>query len=353
MAIKYGRPIESRVRVVPAEAKARAETPPLELTTRLRRNRRTEWARRMVRENVLTTNDLIWPMFVADGPRAPVASMPGVDRLPIDEIVRAAERAAKLTIPCIALFPYTDPTLRDETGSEALNAENLICRAVRAVKQAVPEVGVLCDVALDPYTSHGHDGLMHEGTILNDETVAVLVRQALVQAEAGCDIIAPSDMMDGRVGAIRAGLDAAGFTDVQIMAYTAKYASAFYGPFRDAVGSSATLTGDKRTYQMDPGNTDEALREAELDIAEGADMIMVKPGLPYLDILQRVKDAFGMPTFAYQVSGEYAMVMAAAQNGWIDGDKAMVETLIAFKRAGADGVLSYFAPRVAEKLLKS
>jgi porphobilinogen synthase len=353
MAIKYGRPIESRVRVVPAEAKGRAESPPLELTTRLRRNRRTEWARRMVRENVLTTNDLIWPMFVADGSRAPVASMPDVDRLPIDEIVRAAERAAMLTIPCIALFPYTDPTLRDETGSEALNAENLICRAVRAVKQAVPEVGVLCDVALDPYTSHGHDGLMHEGTILNDETVAVLVKQALVQAEAGCDIIAPSDMMDGRVGAIRAGLDAAGFTDVQIMAYTAKYASAFYGPFRDAVGSSATLTGDKRTYQMDPGNTDEALREAELDIAEGADMIMVKPGLPYLDILQRVKDAFGMPTFAYQVSGEYAMVMAAAQNGWIDGDKAMVETLIAFKRAGADGVLSYFAPRVAEKLLKS
>jgi porphobilinogen synthase len=307
----------------------------------------------MVRENVLTTNDLIWPMFVAEGNRAPVASMPGVERLPVDEIVRAAERAARLTIPCIALFPYTDAGLRDEDGSEALNAENLVCRAVRAVKEAVPEVGVLCDVALDPYTSHGHDGLMHEGTILNDETVAVLVQQALVQAEAGCDIIAPSDMMDGRVGAIRAGLDAAGYVDVQIMAYTAKYASAFYGPFRDAVGSSATLTGDKRTYQMDPSNTDEALREAELDIAEGADMIMVKPGLPYLDILQRVKDAFGMPTFAYQVSGEYAMVMAAAQNGWIDGEKAMVETLTAFKRAGADGVLTYFAPRVAEKLLKA
>jgi len=353
MAIKYGRPIESRVRVVPAEAKAHAETPPLELTTRMRRNRRTEWARRMVRENVLTTNDLIWPMFVAEGNRAPVASMPGVERLPVDDIVRAAERAAKLTIPCIALFPYTDPVLRDDSGSEALNAENLVCRAVRAVKDAVPEVGILCDVALDPYTSHGHDGLMHEGTILNDETVAVLVKQALVQAEAGCDIIAPSDMMDGRVGAIRAGLDAAGYTDVQIMAYTAKYASAFYGPFRDAVGSSATLTGDKRTYQMDFGNSDEALREAELDIAEGADMIMVKPGLPYLDILQRVKDSFGMPTFAYQVSGEYAMVMAAAQNGWIDGEKAMVETLTAFKRAGADGVLSYFAPRVAEKLQKA
>ena len=244
----------------------------------------------MVRENVLTTNDLIWPLFVAEGRRAPVASMPGVDRLPVDDIVREAERAAKLTIPCIALFPYTDPNLRDEHGSEALNADNLVCQAIRAIKKAVPEVGVLCDVALDPYTSHGHDGLMRDGTILNDETVAVLVKQALVQAEAGCDIIAPSDMMDGRVGAIRAGLDAAGFLDVQIMAYTAKYASAFYGPFRDAVGSSATLTGDKRTYQMDPGNSDEALREAELDIAEGADMIMVKPGLPYLDILGRIKE---------------------------------------------------------------
>src|SRR5947209_16367414 len=223
-------------------------------------------------------------------------------------------------------------------------------RAVRAIKQEFPDLGVLCDVALDPFTSHGHDGLIKDGRILNDETVAVLVRQALVQAEAGCDIIAPSDMMDGRVGAIRTALDANGFTDVQIMAYTAKYASAFYGPFRDAVGSAATLTGDKRTYQMDPGNSDEALREAELDIAEGADMIMVKPGLPYLDILSRIKDEFGMPTFAYQVSGEYSMIMAAAQNGWLDGDKAMMESLIAFKRAGADGVLTYFAPRVAEKL---
>ena len=354
MAIKYGRPIESRVRVVPAEAKSRPETaPPLDLTTRPRRNRRTEWARRMVRENVLSTDDLIWPMFVSEGRRAPVASMPGVDRMPIDDIVREVERAAKLTIPCVALFPYTDPNLRDEHGSEALNADNLVCKALRAIKKAVPEVGVLCDVALDPYTSHGHDGLMHEGCILNDETVAVLVKQALVQADAGCDIIAPSDMMDGRVGAIRQALDQAGHLDVQIMAYTAKYASAFYGPFRDAVGSSATLTGDKRTYQMDFGNSDEALREAELDIAEGADMIMVKPGLPYLDILSRLKDAFGMPTFAYQVSGEYAMVMAAAQNGWIDGDKAMIETLTAFKRAGADGVLTYFAPRVAEKLKKS
>ena len=276
--------------------------------------------------------------------------MPGVERLSVDEAVREAERAARLNIPCIALFPYTDPALRDEDGAEALNPDNLVCRAIRAIKREVPQLGVLCDVALDPYTSHGHDGLIRDGAILNDETVEVLVRQALVEAEAGCDIIAPSDMMDGRVGAIRAGLDAAGLFDVSIMAYAAKYASAFYGPFRDAVGSSATLTGDKRTYQMDPGNTDEALREVELDIAEGADMIMVKPGMPYLDILRRVKDAFGMPTFAYQVSGEYAMIMAAAQNGWLDGDKAMMESLIAFKRAGADGVLSYFAPRVAAKL---
>jgi porphobilinogen synthase len=350
MAIKYGRPIESRVRVVPVEAKA-AATPSLDLTVRPRRNRRADWTRRMVRENVLTTNDLIWPMFVAEGSRVPVPSMPGVERMPIDDIVRAAERAAKLTIPCIALFPYTDPHLRDENGTEALNPNNLVCRALHAIKKEVPDIGVLCDVALDPYTSHGHDGLLRDGVILNDETVAVLVKQALVQAEAGCDVIAPSDMMDGRVGAIRAGLDEAGFADVQIMSYTAKYASAFYGPFRDAVGSSATLTGDKRTYQMDPGNSDEALREAELDISEGADMVMVKPGLPYLDILRRIKDTFGMPTFAYQVSGEYAMVMAAAQNGWLDGEKAMMETLTAFKRAGADGVLTYFAPKAAEKLL--
>jgi porphobilinogen synthase len=349
MAIKYGRPIESRVRFAPVEAPARAETA-LDLTVRMRRNRRTDWARRMVRETVLTTDDLIWPLFVSEGNRAPVASMPGVERLPVDDIASAAEQAAKLRIPCIAIFPYTDPGLRNEDGTEALNPNNLVCQAIRAIKKATPDVGVLCDVALDPYTSHGHDGLMRDGLILNDETVAVLVEQALVQAEAGCDVIAPSDMMDGRVGAIRRGLDKAGFQDVQIMSYAAKYASAFYGPFRDAVGSSATLTGDKRTYQMDFGNTDEALREAELDIAEGADMIMVKPGLPYLDILARLKDAFGMPTFAYQVSGEYAMIMAAAQNGWIDGDKAMIESLTAFKRAGADGVLTYFAPRIAEKL---
>jgi len=252
----------------------------------------------------------------------------------------------------VALFPKLDAKLKDAEGTEAMNPKTLILRAVRAVKKAVPELTVITDVALDPYTSHGHDGLLRDGVILNDETVGVLVNQALVQAQAGCDIIAPSDMMDGRVGAIRSALDAAGFGDVQIMAYAAKYASAFYGPFRDAVGSSATLTGDKRTYQMDPANADEALREVELDIAEGADMVMVKPGLPYLDILYRVKAAFGMPTFAYQVSGEYAMIMAAAANGWLDVEKAMMENLIAFKRAGADGVLTYFAARVAEKLNK-
>ncbi|MGA9501088.1 MAG: porphobilinogen synthase [Pseudolabrys sp.] len=322
------------------------------MPTRMRRNRGNEWARRMVREHVLSADDLIWPLFVMDGEktRVPVPSMPGVERLSIDHAVREAERAARLAIPCIALFPYTDPSLRDETGSEALNPDNLVCRAIAAIKREVPEVGILCDVALDPFTSHGHDGLLRDGVILNDETVAVLVKQAIVQAEAGCDIIAPSDMMDGRVGAIRKALDAAQFIDVSIMSYAAKYASAFYGPFRDAVGSAKTLTGDKRTYQMDPGNSDEALREVALDIEEGADMIMVKPGLPYLDIVQRVKEAFGMPTFAYQVSGEYAMIMAASQNGWLDGERAMMESLIAFKRAGCDGVLTYFAPRVAEKL---
>ena len=347
MAIKYGRPIEARL--APLEPKPATR---LDIAHRPRRNRKSEWARRMVRENVLTTDDLIWPLFLVDGAktRVPVASMPGVERLSVDEAVRDAVRAAELAIPCLALFPYTDPRQRDDHGSEALNPDNLVCRAIRAIKKEVPELGVLCDVALDPYTSHGHDGLLRDGTIVNDETVEVLVKQALVEAEAGCDIIAPSDMMDGRVGAIRAGLDQADFADVSIMAYAAKYASAFYGPFRDAVGSASTLTGDKRTYQMDPANTEEALREVELDIAEGADMVMVKPGMPYLDILRRVKDTFGMPTFAYQVSGEYSMLMAAVQNGWLDGEKAMMESLIAFKRAGACGVLSYFAPRVAERL---
>ena len=352
MAIKFGRPIESRTRFTPVETNPAGKDEQLDLTVRMRRNRRSEWARRMVRENVLTTDDLIWPLFVMDGTKArtPVQSMPDVERLSVDEVAREAVRAAQLSIPCIALFPYTDPKLRDETGSEALNPDNLVCRAIRAIKKEVPEIGVLCDVALDPFTSHGHDGLLRDGVVLNDETVAVLVNQALVQAEAGCDIIAPSDMMDGRVGAIRKALDAAKFVDVSIMSYAAKYASAFYGPFRDAVGSAKTLTGDKRTYQMDFGNSDEALREVALDIEEGADMIMVKPGLPYLDIVQRVKEAFGMPTFAYQVSGEYAMIMAAAQNGWLDGERAMIESLTAFKRAGCDGVLTYFAPRVAEKL---
>ncbi|HMA56656.1 MAG TPA: porphobilinogen synthase [Pseudolabrys sp.] len=352
MAIKFGRPIESRARLTPVETSPAATDEQLDLAVRMRRNRRSEWARRMVLENVLTTNDLIWPLFIMDGTnaRTAVPSMPGVERLTVDQVVRDAVRAAKLTIPCIALFPYTDPKLRDETGSEALNPDNLVCRAIRAIKKEVPEIGILCDVALDPFTSHGHDGLLRNGVVLNDETVAVLTKQALVQAEAGCDIIAPSDMMDGRVAAIRKTLDAAKFTDVSIMSYAAKYASAFYGPFRDAVGSSKTLTGDKRTYQMDFGNSDEALREVALDIEEGADMIMVKPGLPYLDIVQRVKETFAMPTFAYQVSGEYAMITAAAQNGWLDGERAMIESLTAFKRAGCDGVLTYFAPRVAEKL---
>ena len=351
MAIKFGRPIEMRD-TPPQRPDARSATrqaASLDLTVRPRRNRKSEWARRLVREHVLTTDDLIWPLFVVAGTQTRVAvpSMPGVERLSVDQAVRAAEEAMRLTIPCIALFPYTDPALRDETGSEALNADNLVCQSVRAIKKEFPDLGVLCDVALDPFTSHGHDGLIADGKILNDETVAVLVRQALVQAEAGCDIIAPSDMMDGRVGAIREALDDAGFTDVQIMAYAAKYASAFYGPFRDAVGSAKALIGDKRTYQMDYANSDEALREVELDIAEGADMVMVKPGLPYLDIVRRVKDAFGMPTFAYQVSGEFAMIAGAAANGWIDGDRAILESLTAFKRAGADGVLTYFAPKAA------
>ncbi len=352
MAIKFGRPLESKTRYVPAEPGSTATGAALDLPVRPRRLRRAEWLRRMVRENVLTADDLIWPVFVVDGHkvRSAVESMPGVERLSIDEMLRAAEQAAKLSIPCLALFPYTDPKLRDEHGSEATNPDNLVCRAIRAIKAEFPELGVLCDVALDPFTSHGHDGLIRDGVILNDETVEILVQQSLVQAEAGCDIIAPSDMMDGRVGAIRAGLDAAGRTDVAIMAYASKYASAFYGPFRDAVGSSKTLTGDKRTYQMDCANSDEALREVALDIEEGADMVMVKPGLPYLDIVRRVKDTFGIPTFAYQVSGEYAMIMAAAKNGWLDGERAMVESLIAFKRAGCDGILTYFAPKVAEML---
>lgn len=320
--------------------------------TRMRRNRRTDWSRRLVSENALSTNDLIWPIFLVDGTnvRQPVPSMPDVARLSVDEAVRDADRAARLGIPALALFPYTDPDLRDDGGTEALNSDNLTCRALRAIKAEGFNLGLMTDVALDPYTSHGHDGLMDGDQILNDETVDQLCRQALVQAEAGSDVIAPSDMMDGRIGAIRQSLDSQGFRDTQIMAYSAKYASAFYGPFRDAVGSSGTLKGDKRTYQMDPANTDEALREAELDILEGADMVMVKPGMPYLDIVRRIKDEFHVPTYAYQVSGEYAMIKAAAANGWLDGERAMLESLLAFKRAGADGILTYFAPKVAEIL---
>ena len=277
--------------------------------------------------------------------------MPGVERLSVDLVPQAAERAESLGIPVIALFPNTETSLRDAEGSEALNPQNLVNRTTREVKQRGLNVGILCDIALDPYTDHGHDGVLRgDNEIANDETVEILAKQAVIQAEAGCDIIAPSDMMDGRVGAIRARLDSHGFTHVQIMAYAAKYASAFYGPYRDAVGSSNTLRGDKKTYQMDPANGDEALREVALDISEGADMVMVKPGMPYLDIVHRVKETFQIPTFAYQVSGEYAMLVAAAQNGWLDKDRVMLESLLAFKRAGADGILTYFAPAAAERL---
>lgn len=320
---------------------------------RLRRNRRTDWSRRLVRETRLTVDDLIWPIFVIEGEsrREAVPSMPNVFRLTVDEAAKEARRARDLGIPVLAIFPYIDPTLRDAVGSEALNDANLVCRAVQAIRAEIGnDVGIMVDVALDPYTSHGHDGVMQGDEILNDETVAQLVEQSIVLATAGADIIGPSDMMDGRVGAIRAGLDEAGFGHVQIMAYSAKYASAFYGPFRDAIGTNKTLIGDKRTYQMDSANGDEAIREAELDLAEGADMIMVKPGLPYLDIVWRLKDQFRVPTFAYQVSGEYAMICAAGQNGWIDLERAAVESLMAFKRAGADGILTYFAPMVAEEL---
>jgi porphobilinogen synthase len=321
--------------------------------TRMRRNRRAGWSRSLVRETTLASSDLIWPIFLIEGAdlRTPVASMPGVERLSVNLAVKAAEEARALGIPAIAVFPYTDPSLRDEAASEAVNPGNLVCRAVRAIKQAVPEIGVICDVALDPYTSHGHDGLLIGGEIDNDRTVEILIQQALVQAEAGCDILAPSDMMDGRIGAIRAALEANGFANTQLLAYAAKYASAFYGPFRDAVGSGARLKGDKLTYQMDPANGDEALREVALDIAEGADMVMVKPGLPYLDIVWRVKEAFAVPTLVYQVSGEYAALVAAAERGWLDRERAILESLIGFKRAGADAILTYFALEAA-KLLK-
>lgn len=320
--------------------------------TRLRRLRRHDWSRRLVAEQRLSVADLILPLFVHDGQnrREPIHSMPGVERLSIDLLVEQVGKAVQAKIPAIAVFPATVPAKKSADASEATNPENLVCRAVRAIKSAHGDaIGVICDVALDPYTSHGHDGLIRDGYVVNDETIEVLCRQAIVQAEAGCDVIAPSDMMDGRVGCVRRALDEAGFDRVAILAYAAKYASAFYGPFRDAVGSAASLgAGDKRTYQMNPANSDEALREVALDIAEGADMVMVKPGMPYLDILRRVKDAFGVPTFAYQVSGEYAMLCAAAANGWLDREKSLLESLLAFKRAGADAILSYFALEAAK-----
>lgn len=320
--------------------------------TRFRRLRTDDARRRMVREHGLSADDLIWPLFVMEGQDTsdPVPSMPGVERLTIDRIVRAAEEAATLGIPAICLFPYTDPALKTPECEEAWNPDNLSNRAIRAIKAEVPEVAVMTDVALDPYNAHGHDGIVRDGVIVNDETVEALAKMAVAQAEAGADILGPSDMMDGRIGAMRTALEETGHGDVAILSYAAKYASAFYGPFRDAVGASGALKGDKRTYQMDPGNSDEALRLVRRDLTEGADMVMVKPGMPYLDICRRVKDAFGAPTFAYQVSGEYAMLKAAAAQGWLDGDKVMVESLMAFKRAGCDGVLTYFAPEIARRL---
>uniref|UniRef100_A0A2A4Z7X5 Delta-aminolevulinic acid dehydratase n=1 Tax=OCS116 cluster bacterium TaxID=2030921 RepID=A0A2A4Z7X5_9PROT len=321
-------------------------------TTRMRRNRKSNWSRELVRENQLNVSDLIWPLFVIPGndKTETISAMPGVMRYSVDLLVKQVEQAHKLGIKAIALFPNTPNELRTADGREAYNKNNLVCQAVRAIKAVVPDIGIICDGALDPYTSHGHDGLMDGDTILNDASVEVLVKQALVHAHAGCDIIAPSDMMDGRIGQIRQALDAANFTNVQIMAYSAKYASAFYGPFREAVGANSQLKGDKKTYQMDYANSDEALREVALDLAEGADMVMVKPGMPYLDIITRVRQEFKVPTFAYQVSGEYAMIMAAIQNGWLDEDKVILESMMAFKRAGATGVLTYFAPKVAQLL---
>jgi len=314
--------------------------------------RKADWSRRLVRENQLTVDDLIWPLFLIDGEnrREPIGAMPGVFRLSVDMAVREAERAAKLGIPAIATFPNVEMALRDETGSAILDPGNLINRATRAIKGAVPEIGVITDAALDPFTSHGHDGILRDGVIVNDESVAQVTAAAVLQAAAGADIVAPSDMMDGRIGALRDALDANGFQDVAIMAYATKFSSAFYGPYREAIGTKGVLKGDKNTYYLDPANSDEAVREAEQDLAEGADMLMVKPGLPYLDIVRRVKDEFAVPTFAYQVSGEYSMIKAAGQNGWLDGERAMMESLLSLKRAGCDGILTYFAAEVAERL---
>ena len=320
--------------------------------TRLRRNRVDPFTRRLVAENHLSVDDLIWPVFVTEGERAEsdISSMPGVKRVSLDRLAAHVAPAARLGIPAIALFPVTPLDKRDEEGTESANPDNLICRSARLLKAEFPELGLIGDVALDPYTSHGHDGVLRDGLIANEASVAVLVTQSLNQARSGIDILAPSDMMDGRIGAIRGALDAHDLIDTRLMSYAAKYASAFYGPFREALGSGGLLRGDKRTYQMDPANSDEALREVELDLAEGADMVMVKPGMPYLDIIRRVRDRFAVPIFAYQVSGEYAMLMAAIRNGWLDHERAVMESLLAFKRAGADGILSYFAVEAAERL---
>ncbi|MCH2179791.1 MAG: porphobilinogen synthase [Mariniblastus sp.] len=321
--------------------------------TRLRRTRQFGWSRNLVREHRLTVDDLIWPVFVknGEGVKTPIESMPGVFRWSIEGLVEQARQAANLGIPALALFPETDPKTKTVDGEEAFNPDNLVCQAVRTLKREVPEMGIICDVALDPYTTHGHDGLLIDGYVANDQTLEVLCKQAVVQAQAGCDVIAPSDMMDGRVGAIRKALDEAGFGNTMIMAYAAKYASGFYGPFRDAIGSTSTLAGgDKETYQMDPANAEEAIREVELDLAEGADMVMVKPGMPYLDIVQRIKSQFQAPTFAYQVSGEYAMLSAAFEKGWLERDRIILETLLAFRRAGCDGILTYFALDAARSL---
>ncbi len=325
---------------------------------RPRRLRQNNWVRRLTCETQLSIDDLIWAMIVHEGSEdeIPVSAMPGTARLSVRAAANAAKRAQDLGIPAIAVFPFIDSAKKDPSGKEALNTNGLVCNAVRAMKDAAPDVGIMVDVALDPFTDHGHDGLLKDGRIVNDETVKVLVEQAIVQTRAGADIVAPSDMMDGRVGAIRAGLDGAGLQDTMIMSYAAKYASAFYGPYREAIGSgklgsgAVANPGDKRTYQMDSGNTDEALREVAMDIAEGADMVMVKPGMPYLDIVARVKAEFGVPTYAFQVSGEYAMIKAATQNGWLDENRAILESLMAFKRAGADGIITYFAPKAAELL---
>lgn len=320
--------------------------------TRLRRMRQSPALRALTRQNTLTVDDLIWPVFVMDGKddETPVASMPGVMRRTVDRVAKAAVEAQALGIPAICIFPYTSMDARTEDCAMAWDPDNLTNRAIRAIKDVAPDIAVMTDIALDPYNINGHDGFVENGQIVNDRTVAALVKMALAQAAAGADILGPSDMMDGRIGAIRTALEADGYQNVAILSYTAKYASGFYGPFRDAVGASSALTGDKKTYQMDPGNADEALRLVERDLSEGADMIMVKPGMPYLDICRQVKDAFGVPTYAYQVSGEYAMLQAAAAQGWLDGEKVMMESLLAFKRAGCDGILTYFAPAAAKFL---